>query len=117
MEKRFWKRTLATCLALTIVSGGVPIKPMSDIFSPVAITAEAVGEQIVTYTIEHKTENGRYIYYLVGSDGSSEMLLDAKLTRPTNVTLEMGDDITFDVDAGKNISTRINIESNIVAHF
>ena len=92
-------------MALLIVSGGVPIKPMSDIFSPVAITAEAVGEQIVTYTIEHKTENGRYIYYLVGSDGSSGMLLDAKWIRPTNVTLEMGDDITFDVDAGGNVFT------------
>ena len=66
MNGMFWKKSLAAAMALLIVSGGVPIKPMSDIFSPVAITAEAVGEQIVTYTIEHKTENGRYIYYLVG---------------------------------------------------
>lgn len=105
MNGMFWKKSLAAAMALLIVSGGVPIKPMSDIFSPVAITAEAVGEQIVTYTIEHKTENGRYIYYLVGSDGSSGMLLDAKWIRPTNVTLEMGDDITFDVDAGGNVFT------------
>jgi uncharacterized repeat protein (TIGR02543 family) len=103
MKGKFWRKALAAALALLIVSGGVPVKPFTEIFRPVAITADAVGEQIVTYTIEHKTENSRYNYYLVGSDGSSGMLFDPKWTLPTNVTLEMGDDITFDVDAGGNV--------------
>ena len=59
------------------------------------------GEQSVTYTIRHVTENSHYIYYLEGSDGSSKMLYEAQGTRPTKVTLEMGDDITFDVDVGE----------------
>lgn len=105
MKGEFLKKALAAAMALLIVSGGIPAKPFTDIFSTSAIAAEAVAEQTVTYTIEHKTENGRYIYYLVGSDGSSGMLLDAKWVRPTNVTLEMGDDITFDVDAGGNVFT------------
>ena len=47
MNGMFWKKSLAAAMALLIVSGGVPIKPMSDIFSPVAITAEAVGESVL----------------------------------------------------------------------
>lgn len=59
----------------------------------------AWAEDVVTYTISHRTENGRYIYYFNGSDGSSQVVLDAKWVRPTSVTLEMGSDVTFNLTA------------------
>ena len=41
MKGKFWRKALAAALALLIVSGGVPVKPFTDILSPVAITASA----------------------------------------------------------------------------
>ena len=41
MKGKFWRKALAAALALLIVSGSVPIKPISDIFGDMAITANA----------------------------------------------------------------------------
>jgi uncharacterized repeat protein (TIGR02543 family) len=104
MKGRFWKKSLAAVMALLIVSGGVPVKPFSHIFDMSAITAEAyLGEQVITYTIEREATGGRYIYYLIGSDGTSNILIDSKDASPTRVTIDMGDDVTFDVYAGGSI--------------
>ena len=55
-------------MALLIVSGGVPIQPVSQLFEKTAITAEAATEQTVSYTFSYdKTTK----WWLNGSDGSS----------------------------------------------
>ena len=102
MQGKILKKILAAALVLTLVTGGVPISPVSDMFGGVGIVAnaEAAQEQIVTYTIEREATGGRYIYYLVGSDGTSNILIDSKDASPTRVTIDMGDDVTFDVYAG-----------------
>ena len=56
-------------------------------------------EDVVTYTISHRTEDGRYIYYFNGSDGSSQVVYDTRSANPTSVTLEMGSDVTFNITA------------------
>ena len=104
MKGKFWRKALAAALALLIVSGGVPVKPFTAIFSPVAITAEAVAEQTVTYTIEREVNSsGTPIYYLVGSDGSKNMVYNSGTTSPTRITIDMSDDVTVDVYAGGNL--------------
>ena len=59
----------------------------------------AWAEDVVTYTISHRTEDGRLIYYFNGSDGSSQVVYDTKSAKPTSVTLEMGSDVTFNITA------------------
>ena len=105
MKGKILKKVLAAALVLTLVTGGMPIAPVSDMFGGVGIVAnaEAAQEQIITYTIEREATGGRYIYYLVGSDGTSNILIDSKDASPTRVTIDMGDDVTFDVYAGGSI--------------
>ena len=42
MKGRFWRKALAAALALLVVSGNVPIKPVADLFGGAAITASAL---------------------------------------------------------------------------
>ena len=44
MKGKFWRKALAASLALLIVSGSTPIKPLSQVFDRTAITASAFGE-------------------------------------------------------------------------
>ena len=48
MKNHFWRKNAAGLLALLIVSGGVPVQPFTDIFSPVAITASAASNVYLT---------------------------------------------------------------------
>ena len=48
MKGQFWRKALAAALALLIVSGGVPVKPFTEIFRPAAITAEAASNFYLT---------------------------------------------------------------------
>ena len=41
MKGRFWRKAVAACLALLLVSGNIPIQPVADIFGNMAITANA----------------------------------------------------------------------------
>ena len=66
---------------------------------------------VVTYTISHITENGRCIYYFNDSDGSSQVVFDTKWIRPTNATLEMGSDVTFNVTTGGAYSCNYDSKS------
>ena len=49
MKGRFWRKALAASLALLIVTGSVPIKPISNVFESMVVTAEAVEEVTKTY--------------------------------------------------------------------
>ena len=44
MKGKFWRKALAASLALLIVTGSVPIKPISNVFESMVVTAEAVEE-------------------------------------------------------------------------
>lgn len=63
MKGKFWRKALAAAMGLLIVSGSVPIKPVSDIFGDMAITANAETATTDTfgalndgrYTLESKT--------------------------------------------------------------
>ena len=41
MKGRFWRKAVAACLALLLVTGNVPIQPVADLFGNMAITANA----------------------------------------------------------------------------
>ena len=45
MKGKFWRKALAAALALLVVSGNVPIKPVADLFGGAAITASAANTQ------------------------------------------------------------------------
>ena len=49
MKGRFWRKALAASLALLIVTGSVPIKPISNMFESMVVTAEAVEEYTKTF--------------------------------------------------------------------
>ena len=51
MKGKFWRKALAASLALLIVSGSVPIKPISNVFESMVVTAEAVEELTKTYSL------------------------------------------------------------------
>ena len=55
MKRNFWKKTAAGLLALLIVSGNTPIKPVADLFGSIAITASAEGEKIISTCGENAT--------------------------------------------------------------
>ncbi|MBQ8967610.1 leucine-rich repeat domain-containing protein [Ruminococcus sp.] len=45
MKGRLWRKALAAALALLVVSGNVPIRPVADLFGGTAITASAEGSE------------------------------------------------------------------------
>ena len=51
MKGKLLKKTLAASLALLIVTGSVPIKPISNVFESMVVTAEAVEEVTKTYSL------------------------------------------------------------------
>ena len=60
---------------------------------------------VVTYTISRIAQEGRYIYSLDGTDGSSQVIIDSKDVSPTSITAQMGDDVTFHVTTPGGSST------------
>lgn len=55
MKGKFWRKALAASLALLIVTGSVPIKPISNVFESMVVTAEAVEEVTKTYSFDTAT--------------------------------------------------------------
>ncbi|HOO08091.1 MAG TPA: hypothetical protein PLH83_16635 [Ruminococcus sp.] len=55
MKGKFWRKALAASLALLIVSGSVPIKPISNVFESMVVTAEAVEEVTKAYSLDTAT--------------------------------------------------------------
>ena len=108
MKGKFWRKALAAALALLIVSGGVPVKPFTDIFSPVAITASAEGEiEGVTY-IDENGEEQTISEYTVLDENTTELtegwyVVDSSFTNPNtlkpsgNVNIILTDDHTMDL--------------------
>ncbi|HRU96074.1 MAG TPA: hypothetical protein P5092_01375 [Ruminococcus sp.] len=57
MKEKFWRKALAAALALVIMSGATPIKPLSQVFEDIAITANAA-KQTVEKTVMFKMDGG-----------------------------------------------------------
>ena len=102
MKGKFWRKALAAAMALLIVSGSVPIKPVSDVFGDMAITANAETAATDTfgalndghYTLESKTytladdiNTAGYIYIPAGVTATIDLsghTIDRGLTSADN---------------------------------
>jgi len=59
MRGKFWRKALAACLALTMVSGNVPALPFSQMFNTSLATANA---DIDTFTTSFRLGSKNYKY-------------------------------------------------------
>ena len=94
MKGKFWRKALAAALALLIVSGGVPVKPFTDIFRPVAITAEAESGNCGSLAdfIGDYTDRNIPI--------ENEVIVDRDITLSEKQTLVLQDDTKLIVEKG-----------------
>lgn len=101
MKGRFWRKALAAALALLIVSGSAPIKPITDVFGDIAITANAESDTIVIeasgQTISDVTtwEN-----CAVNITGSGTVTFSNRISISGNVTLNLEAGITLNANKG-----------------
>ena len=101
MKGKLWKKALAACLALLLVSGGVPIQPFTDIFSPVAITASATDYTDFLTVSSSGTATG---YFTYNNHFYKVYWFGINTTKTTTVKLIYGDN--------NNIRARINNNSS-----
>lgn len=109
MKNRFWKKTAAGLLALLIIAGAAPVKPVTDLFGGAAITASADGEiEGVTY-IDENGEEQTISEYTVLDENTTELtegwyVVDSSFTntntlKPSgNVNIILTDDHTMDLE-------------------
>lgn len=109
MKNRFWKKTAAGLLALLIIAGAAPVKPVTDLFGGAAITASAEGEiEGVTY-IDENGEEQTISEYTVLDENTTELtegwyVVDSSFTntntlKPSgNVNIILTDDHTMDLE-------------------
>ena len=109
MKNRFWKKTAAGLLALLIIAGAAPVKPVTDLFGGAAITASAEGEiEGVTY-IDENGEEQTISEYTVLDENTTELtegwyVVDSSFTNPNtlkpsgNVNIILTDDHTMDLE-------------------
>ncbi len=108
MKNRFWKKTAAGLLALLIIAGAAPVKPVTDLFGGAAITASAEGEiEGVTY-IDENGEEQTISEYTVLDENTTELtegwyVVDSSFTNPNtlkpsgNVNIILTDDHTMNL--------------------
>ena len=77
MKGRFWRKALAASLALLIVTGSVPIKPISNMFESMVVTAEAV-EEVTKRTREYVITGANPVPYEFDTE---ETMTAAELTK------------------------------------
>lgn len=109
MKGKILKRAVAAALAVLIVSGGVPLQPVADMFGDVAITASAEGEtlqHIGGLTVCDDTRSYCEIPYKSDQNGDStgseqiypsSMLESMKGKELYSMTFYSGDDVVTDV--------------------
>ena len=109
MKNRFWKKTAAGLLALLIIAGAAPVKPVTDLFGGAAITASAEGEiEGVTY-IDENGEEQTISEYTVLDENTTELtegwyVVDSSFTNPNtlkpsgNVNIILTDDHTMNLE-------------------
>lgn len=79
MKGKIFKKALAASLALLIVSGSVPIKPVSNVFESMVVTAEAVEEVTKTYSLSTyvRADNGLSFSMIDPDDNTSKTVFAA----------------------------------------
>lgn len=109
MKNRFWKKTAAGLLALLIIAGAAPVKPVTDLFGGAAITASAEGEiEGVTY-IDENGEEQTISEYTVLDENTTKLtegwyVVDSSFTNPNtlkpsgNVNIILTDDHTMNLE-------------------
>lgn len=88
MRGKIWRKVLAASLALLIVSGSVPIKPISNVFESMVVTAEAVEEVTKTYSLST---------YVRADDGLSFSMTDPDDNTSKTVFTADGDNYTHTI--------------------
>jgi len=112
MKSNFWKKTAAGLMALLIVAGGMPVKPVVDLIGDTAITANAV--EAVTYIGEDGTVQTCDDYTVLtgaetGTLSAGWYLVNSNITYSHTLTFE-GDDVHIILADGctMNIGTEQN---------
>ena len=114
MKGRFWKKALAACLALLIVSGGVPVQPFSRVFERTAITANAAGYNVAYIDADGNAQTASQVdvvdesmddndYLFASSNGWLYVNSDVTLTKATNngtmdTNIILGDGATLTIN-------------------
>jgi len=105
MKGRFWRKALAASLALLIVTGSVPIKPISNVFESMVVTAEAVEEVTKTYSLST---------YVRADDGLSFSMIDPDDNKSKTVFTADGDALTNgirDIGSTKEVFSKLSVDS------
>ena len=121
MKGKFWRKALAAALALLIVSGSVPIKPISDIFESVAITASAEGNTInIEANGQTISDTTTWTDCTVNITGSGTVTFSNRITISGTVTLNLGEGTTLAANHGIAVhegnSLTIDGEGNLTAN-
>ena len=104
MKGKFWRKALAASLALLIVTGSVPIKPISNVFESMVVTAEAVEEVTKTYSLST---------FVRADDGLSFSLIDPDDNTSKTIFTADGDALTNGIrDIGsKEVFSKLSVDS------
>ncbi|HCJ41175.1 MAG TPA: hypothetical protein DHV89_06515, partial [Ruminococcus sp.] len=73
MKGRIWRKAMAAALALLIVSGSTPLKPVADLFSGTAITASAASTVDVPGSVDTSSFEVITDVKILGADSSGDM--------------------------------------------
>ncbi len=78
MKRQFLKKTIAGLMALLIVSGGMPLQPVSKIFERTAITAKAtnIAPTPITGLVAEKNEYGYWKFQALANAGEYDEVSD-----------------------------------------
>ncbi len=99
MKEKFWRKALAAALALVIMSGATPIKPLSQVFEDIAITASAENIEGTTVTSDTTTmTTGTYIV-------DSNVTINDRITINGDVTLYLSEGTTLTAIRGIELSS------------
>lgn len=71
MKGKIWKKSVAAALALLIVSGGVPIEPIADIFGDMAVSVSAATGEVDLYSCDF-SDSSQWQGYNLGESGTNE---------------------------------------------
>ncbi len=91
MKEKLFKKALAVATSVLMLSGGVPIQPLSQVFEDIAITANAEGQgtQTVSFTTVGSITNIGYFVY-VGNSANA-------VTKPDSINIDGGSAVKVNV--------------------
>ncbi len=101
MKGRFWRKALAVATSVLMLSGGVPIQPLSQVFEDIAITASAVGNTInIEANGQTISDTTTWTDCTVNITGSGTVTFSNRISISGNVTLNLGAGTTLTASKG-----------------